>query len=153
MAASLLRKSVTGVLQVPRLATNFLFSKSLPVLAVEPARCASKKAGGTVRNKKGRTKKKYRGLKAQDGSFVHSHDVLATQYGLRFYPGENVLLDPDCTLRAAYDGIVVISTETLNPYPDSPLYAPTQNGLVLQKKFIHVIPTPLHGKFRLLSET
>ncbi|XP_055894285.1 39S ribosomal protein L27, mitochondrial-like [Biomphalaria glabrata] len=115
-------------------------------------RYASKKASATPRNRIGRTKRKHRGIKAHDGTFVHKGDILATQFGLRFYPGENVVMDDKWTLKAAFDGIVVISTETLNPYPDSPLYLPVQKGAVLQKKFFHIIPTPLHGKFKLVSE-
>ncbi|GFN94219.1 50S ribosomal protein l27-like [Plakobranchus ocellatus] len=126
---------------------------SLPAFSAVPARAASKKSGGAPKNKIGRTKPKFRGLKAFDGSFVHKGDVLATQYDLKYYPGENVSIDNFNTLRAAYDGIVVYSTEVLDPYPDSPLFEHVQNGSVLQRRFLNVIPTPLHGKFRLVSET
>ncbi|CAL1526818.1 unnamed protein product [Lymnaea stagnalis] len=127
--------------------------RALPYLDSQPSRLASKKAGGTVRNKIGRTIRKHRGIKAHDGTFVHQDQVLATQYGIRFYPGENVWMEGNWTLKAAYDGIVVISTESLNPYPDSPLYLPVQKGAIIQKKFFNIIPTPLHGKFKLISET
>ena len=126
---------------------------SVPVLSTTPARAASKKSGGAVKNKIGRTKPKYRGLKAADGAFVHKGDILATQFDLKYYPGENVSIDLKNTLTAAYDGVVVYSTEILNPYPDSPLYEHVQNGSVLQRRFLNVIPTPLHGKFKLMSET
>ncbi|RUS79227.1 hypothetical protein EGW08_013012 [Elysia chlorotica] len=127
--------------------------QGFPVLSTVPARAASKKSGGAIRNKIGRTKPKYRGLKATDGAFVHKGDVLATQFELKYYPGENVSIDASNTLRAAYDGVVVYSTEVLNPYPDSPLYEHVQNGSFLQRRFLNIIPTPLHGKFRLVSET
>lgn len=126
---------------------------TLPVLSTILSRAASKKSGGSVKNKIGKTKPKYRGLKAADGAFVHKGDILATQFLLKYYPGENVTIDAKNTLRAAYDGVVVYSTEELNPYPDSPLYEHVQNGSVIQRRFLSVISTPLHGKFRLVSET
>ena len=152
MAASLLLKA-RALPQLSRSVQNFLQPCISPIIGQQPLRGKKKKSGGTTKNKIGDTKKKYRGMKVQDGDFVHENTILATQYGMRWYPGEHVLMDAECTLRAAYDGIVIISTESLNPYPDSPLYDPVQNGLVIQKKFFHIIPAPLHGKFRLLSET
>ncbi|XP_059179275.1 large ribosomal subunit protein bL27-like [Physella acuta] len=112
--------------KLPSAAVTLL--KALPALNNQPVRFAAKKAGGTVRNPIGRTKRKHRGIKAHDGQFVHKGSVIATQYGIRFYPGENVTMDNDWTLRAAYDGIVVHTSEVLNPYPDSPLYDPVQKG-------------------------
>lgn len=120
---------------------------------LESTRNASKKSGGASRNKRIRTRRKNRGLKQGDGSFVYEGESLATQYGLKYYPGENVLMEDNCTLTAAYDGILVLTTETLNPYPHSPLYTAVQNGAEIHKKFVNVIPTPIHGKFRLVSET
>ncbi|GFR96953.1 ribosomal protein L27 [Elysia marginata] len=124
--------------------------QGLLVLLTTPSRF---KSGGSSRNKIEKTKPKYRGLKAADGAFVHKGDILATQFVLKYYPGENVTIDTHNTLKAAYDGVVVYSTEKLNPYPDSPLYEHVQSGSVLQRRFMNVIPTPLHGKFRLVSET
>ena len=162
MAAYLLRRSLCvvsqQVSQLSRVSSqNPLLSPCHPsaaaALTLQPARSKATKKGRTTKNKIGGTKPKNRGIKAEDGTFVHQNTVLATQYGMRFYPGENVIMDYDCTLRAAYDGIVLITTESLNPYPDSPLYEPVQAGLNIQKKFFHIIPTPLHGKFRLISQT
>ena len=53
---------------------------------------------------------------------------------------------------ALCDGSVMITTETLNPYPDSPLYGPVQKGMEIKRKFFHIKPIPLHGKFRLVNE-
>ncbi|XP_041362653.1 50S ribosomal protein L27-like [Gigantopelta aegis] len=105
-----------------------------------------------VRNKRKRTKGKHRKIYEHEGTFVHAGQVLAKQLGLRFYPGENVKLGRDNTLYAITDGKVLISAESLSPYPDSPLYGPVQNGLVIKKKFIHVLCPPLLGKFRLVSQ-
>lgn len=55
-------------------------------------------------------------------------------------------------LVAMCDGVVMITTETLNPYPDSPLYGPVSQGIEIKKKFFHIRPIPLHGKFRLINE-
>lgn len=57
------------------------------------------------------------------------------------------------TLYALRDGIVVVSCEKLNPYPDSPLYERVQKGMVIYKKFWNIYPTPVHAKFKLVSET
>ena len=54
-------------------------------------------------------------------------------------------------LVAMCDGTVMITTETLNPYQDSPLYAPVSQGTEIKRKFFHVYPIPLHGKFRLVN--
>lgn len=127
-------------------------SRTLPAMDMA-VRNASKKSGGSTKNKIGRAKRKDRGIKVQDGAFVHKGDILVKQYGLKFYPGEYVYMDERWSLRAAHDGIVVLTTEQLNPYPDSPLYQHLKNGFVMNKHFFSVIPTPLHGKFRLVSET
>ncbi|XP_029639050.1 50S ribosomal protein L27 [Octopus sinensis] len=115
-------------------------------------RWASKKAGSNTRNKVGSTPGKSRGLKKKEGSFIHKGEVIFTQLGLRYYPGENVGLLRDKTLVALCDGKVMISHEYLDPFPDSPLYEPVKKGVLIRKKFFHVIPVPLHAKFRLVSQ-
>ena len=123
-----------------------------PLCSIGGVRCASKKAGSTSRNKRKRTPGKGRGWKRQDGTFVHSGEVLVRQLGLRYYPGENVRLGRDNTLYAMTDGKVVVTSEKLSPYPDSPLYEPVKAGVVIYKKFFNILSTPLHGKFRLVSQ-
>ena len=105
-----------------------------------------------TRYSRNKTRGKGRGWKRQDGNFVFANEILVKQLGMRFYPGENVGLAGDNTLYALSDGKVIVSCEKLTPYPDSPLYEPIQSGLVVYKKFFHVVATPLHGKFRLLSQ-
>lgn len=89
----------------------------------------------------------------QDGTFVYKGEVLVKQYGLTYYPGENVGIQKNNTLYALRDGIVVVSCEKLNPFPDSPLYERVKNGLEICKKFWNIYPTPVHPKFKLISES
>jgi large subunit ribosomal protein L27 len=129
------------------------FAKFLsPLWNIGAVRQASKKASATSRNKRKRTPGKNRGWKRQDGGFVHCGETLVRQLGLRFYPGENVRLGRDNTLYSMTDGKVVVTSEKLSPYPDSPLYEPVKNGVIIYKKFFNVLPTPLHGKFRLVTQ-
>lgn len=55
------------------------------------------------------------------------------------------------SLNAAVDGNVLITKETLNPYPDSPIYAGVLSGDVLERVFLHVLPQPQHKQFKLVS--
>lgn len=123
-----------------------------PLCSFQPVRGKARKAGSTTRNKRGRTAGKGRGWKRQDGSFVHSGEILVRQLGLRFYPGENVRLGADNTLYSMTDGKVVVTCEKLAPFPNSPLYEPVKTGVVIYKKFFNILATPLHGKFRLVSQ-
>jgi len=59
----------------------------------------------------------------------------------------------DLTLFALEAGEVVISTEQLSPYPQSPLYPSVQEGKVVMKKFYHVIPEEQKQTFKLVSQT
>ncbi|KAL5019202.1 hypothetical protein ScPMuIL_004924 [Solemya velum] len=139
--------SASMVLNVARFS---LKNNILPGIAC--VRFASKKAGSTTRNKRSKTNPKYRGWKRNDGCFVHNGEVLAKQLGLNWYPGENVRIGPNNTLYASCDGKVIVSCEKLSPFPESPLYTAVKNGVVIQKKFFNVLPTPLHGKFRLKKQ-
>ena len=53
-------------------------------------RNASKKSGGTARNKRKNTPGKGRGVIKQHGLWVEAGTVLVKQMGLRYYPGQNV---------------------------------------------------------------
>lgn len=55
-------------------------------------RNASKKTGGSTRNKKGHPRPKHRGWRVQDGHYVSQGTLLATQLTTRFHPGLNVSL-------------------------------------------------------------
>ncbi|XP_033738923.1 50S ribosomal protein L27-like [Pecten maximus] len=133
---------------VPNLLSSF---NGLPVVQI---RTAKKMRGGAGRSTMdtGRARRRNRGIRVQDGAFVHGGQVLVKQNGLRFYPGENVDISGNYTISAICDGKVIVSCERLNPKPDSPLFAPVQKGVVIYKKFFNVYPTPLHGKFRLVDE-
>ncbi|XP_061182596.1 large ribosomal subunit protein bL27m-like [Saccostrea echinata] len=148
MAASMVR-------QVSQEFNRSLFSSALGLPAVTSVRYRSKKKGGRSKNLGGKraTVGKSYGIKRNDGNFVHKGEILVNQCGLRFYPGENVDIDRTNRLIALTDGTVIVSCEKLNPYPNSPLYRPVQNGLEIYKKFFHVIPIPLKAKFKLVSET
>lgn len=53
-------------------------------------RNASKKAGGSSRNRMGRAKGKGRGVKKMDGEYVTQGTILVRQLGLDWLPGLNV---------------------------------------------------------------
>jgi len=42
--------------------------------------------------------------------------------------------------------------EKLSPYPDSPLYSYVAAGNVVERKFVHVIPTQRQGTYKLVDE-
>lgn len=62
----------------------------MAVGCIGSVRQASKKAGGSTRNKKGPTKGKHRGPKVFEGEDVHAGEIVFRQLGLKVYPGENV---------------------------------------------------------------
>lgn len=55
------------------------------------------------------------------------------------------------TLNAMKDGEVLLTRETLNPYPDSPIYPGVASGEVIERVFIHVLPHKQENKFKLVS--
>jgi len=119
----------------------------------QPLRWASKKASGSSRNKRKNTKSKKRGAKKLDGDYVEAGMILLRQLGLKIYPGENVGCGKDLTLFALRPGRVMITRETLAPYPNSPLYPAVKAGRIFQKYFFHVIPLEAQqiGRFKLIS--
>ncbi|XP_074647257.1 large ribosomal subunit protein bL27m-like [Tubulanus polymorphus] len=118
-------------------------------------RYASKKSGGSSRNKKHTSRGKNRGIRVKEGQLVHKGQLLVKQLGMKYWPGENVFCDPRyCGLSATVDGRVLISEETLSPFPDSPLYRPVnEQGVVIKKHFVHVLehPSTKVGRFKLVS--
>ncbi|XP_046359580.2 50S ribosomal protein L27-like [Haliotis rufescens] len=136
--------------QLLSVATRKIIGTPCVVSAVPVRRMAQRAA---ISNKPGRTVGKRLGWKRQDGAFVHAGEQLVKQKAMRFYPGENVEFKRGNSLYAMTDGNVMVTAEQLSPFPDSPMYAPVQEGAVIYKKFFHVVPTPLRGKFRLVSET
>nr|CDS25699.1 hypothetical protein HmN_000613700 [Hymenolepis microstoma] len=95
--------------------------------------------------------KTLRGFQFADGDQVYKGDILVRQLGMEFYPGENVrLIRETWDLVALRSGRFTITTETLSPYPDSPLYsAVNEEGKVLQRPFVHVIAPPTEPVFKL----
>ncbi|EUB56677.1 Mitochondrial 39S ribosomal protein L27 (L27mt) [Echinococcus granulosus] len=92
--------------------------------------------------------KTLRGFQFNDGDHVYKGDILI---GLEIYPGENVRLNRDTwDLIALRNGRFTITTETLSPYPDSPLYPVVkEEGRVLRRPFVHVIAPPTVPVFKL----
>ncbi|KAH3864404.1 uncharacterized protein LOC127866857 [Dreissena polymorpha] len=133
--------------------SKFSLERSVIPCLCQPYRGKKTKSGGSVRNQNTGTRGKDRGPKKYDGMFVYKGDVLHTQYGLTMYPGENVGILRNNSLFALTDGIVKISCEKLQPFPNSPLYQRVQNGMTIYKKFYNIYPTPLHAKFKLVSES
>lgn len=68
---------------------NYLISDSYGSWFVS-VRNASKKAGGSSKNKKHRPRGKARGAKRVDGDWVTQGSILVRQLGLDFLPGLNV---------------------------------------------------------------
>ncbi|KAH9280558.1 hypothetical protein ECG_07081 [Echinococcus granulosus] len=95
--------------------------------------------------------KTLRGFQFNDGDHVYKGDILVRQIGLEIYPGENVRLNRDTwDLIALRNGRFTITTETLSPYPDSPLYPVVkEEGRVLRRPFVHVIAPPTVPVFKL----
>ena len=120
--------------------------------------------------------KTLRGFQFNDGDHVYKGDILVRQViflrlllryrlslclvkcinmfcqmGLEFYPGENVQLNRDTwDLVALRSGRFTITTETLSPYPDSPLYAVVnEKDRVLRRPFVHVVAPTITPVFKL----
>ncbi|XP_023173435.1 39S ribosomal protein L27, mitochondrial [Drosophila hydei] len=118
-------------------------------------RNASKKTGGSTRNKKGHPRPKHRGWRVQDGHYVSHGTILATQLTTRFHPGLNVGLGRNGTLFAIEHGKVVVTCEPIDPNWDHTWiqrnYAGRQDQTIY-KKFFNVIPEKQHQRFRLVDE-
>ncbi|VDO03147.1 unnamed protein product [Rodentolepis nana] len=95
--------------------------------------------------------KTLRGFQFADGDQVYKGDILVRQLGMEFYPGENVRLNRDTwDLVALRSGRFTITTETLSPYPDSPLHSlVNEEGRVIQRPFVHVIAHQTEPVFKL----
>ncbi|CAL1615189.1 unnamed protein product [Knipowitschia caucasica] len=141
--ASLMLKSRTGLLLPSQ------------CLLLDSVRSASKKAGGSSKNLGGKSPGRRYGFKKQDGDFVHSGNILATQRNLRYHPGAHVGLGTNNTLFALEDGLVRFTKEVYVPPPYSPeardVLPRLPRGSVLYKTFINVMPVKQEGKFRLLE--
>ncbi|CAF0983312.1 unnamed protein product [Adineta ricciae] len=81
---------------------------------------------------------KHRNIKVQDGQWVEKDTVLTLQNNLVLYPGENTSIAHDYTIRANVPGFVVLTTESVKPYPHSPLYRYVNSGNDVKRNFIHI---------------
>ncbi|KAF4516382.1 hypothetical protein B566_EDAN008505 [Ephemera danica] len=84
------------------------------ILPTVTCRYASKKTGGSTRNKKGSCRPKHRGLKVNEGIWVSAGSILVLQRHLRFHPGLNVGFGKNGTLFALENGHVMISCEKVD---------------------------------------
>lgn len=136
---------------VQSITRSFLSSPPTNLLCV---RYASKKSGGSTRNKPIRIRPKHRGLRVQDGTFVQAGTILATQLNLRFHPGLHVGLGRNGTLFAMEAGKVMITCEKINPNWSHTWvtrhYAGRENDTIYKKHF-NVIPQPQHDRFKLIN--
>ncbi|KAK8722215.1 hypothetical protein OTU49_012329 [Cherax quadricarinatus] len=122
------------------------------------ARNASKKSGGSSRNKPGRPRGKRRGIKKRDGLYVTQGTILVRQLGLDFYPGLNVGIGRDKTLFAREHGRVVMTTEKVNPnwdhrfiklfYVDHEMH----EDVPVYKTYFHILTDPQNMTFKLVDQ-
>ncbi|XP_037776277.1 50S ribosomal protein L27-like [Penaeus monodon] len=121
-------------------------------------RHASKKAGGSTKNPKGRPKGKHRGIKKVDGHWVSSGTIIVRQLGLDYHPGLNVGIGRDRTLFAKEHGRVLMTTEKVNPDWNNKFvkrfYAELkdQPKIPIFKTYFHVIPEEQHRNFKLVDQ-
>ncbi|KAI0989039.1 hypothetical protein GJ496_009094 [Pomphorhynchus laevis] len=82
--------------------------------------CRGKKSvgGGTTRNRISQRIDKQRNLFVKDGDIVLADQILAKQRNLVFYPGQNVMLTDNYSLKSILSGQVYVTYEKLSPHPD-----------------------------------
>lgn len=114
---------------------------------------------------------KHRDIKVKDGQWVEKGAILTLQNNLVLYPGENVnksnnishsipsiffslqtTIAYDYTIRSKVPGFLVITTESVKPYPHSPLYRYVNSGNDVKRNFLHVIPPRRQAAFRLVDQ-
>ncbi|XP_026557720.1 39S ribosomal protein L27, mitochondrial [Pseudonaja textilis] len=127
----------------------------VPTFSAAVVRFASKKSGGSTRNRGGnRTGKRY-GFKKFDGQFVHAGNILATQRVIRWHPGAHVGMGCNKWLYALEDGVVRYTKEVYIPpargKESREVICQLPKGAVLYKTFINVVPTEAVGSFKLIT--
>ncbi|XP_078510590.1 large ribosomal subunit protein bL27m [Lissotriton helveticus] len=119
------------------------------------SRWASKKSGGSSKNRGGKSPGKRYGTKTLDGKFVHAGNILATQRVIRWHPGAHVGMGRNKTIFALEEGIVRFTKEVFVPPPESPdsteVICRLPKGAIIYKTFINVVPTPQVARFRLVD--
>ena len=66
---------------------------------------ATKKAGGSSKNGRD-SNPKYRKVCKYGGQFVIPGNIIVTQKGTKFHPGQNVFMGRDFTIHAGIEGVV-----------------------------------------------
>ncbi|CAF3741392.1 unnamed protein product [Rotaria sordida] len=95
---------------------------------------------------------KHRNIKVKDGQWVEKDTVLTLQNNLVSYSGENTSVAYDYTIRSTVPGFVVITTESVKPYPHSPLFRYVNSGNDVKRNFIHILPPRRQASFRLIDQ-
>ncbi|KAL1117832.1 hypothetical protein AAG570_004147, partial [Ranatra chinensis] len=116
---------------------------------------ASKKAGGSTKNQKGRARPKHRGIRCQDGTYVQKGTLLVVQNKLRCHPGLNVGFGRNGTLFALEAGRVMVTCEKIDPNWDHTWIIRSYEGRnheTIYKKHFNVLPDPQHCRFKLVEE-
>ncbi|XP_039255667.2 large ribosomal subunit protein bL27m-like [Styela clava] len=130
------------------------FSAS-PTLKI-PSCCASTGGKSNTRNKKQINRKRYRGIKVDDGDYVHSGYILAAQiHRFKFYPGSNVMVGKNMTLTSLVSGTVRITREIFVPNPQSELAQVAKDlpiGAMLYKLTVNVLQDKEVGVFKLKEQ-
>ncbi|XP_018090792.1 39S ribosomal protein L27, mitochondrial [Xenopus laevis] len=126
-----------------------------PPVSLLVAREASKKAGGSSKNKGGKSPGRRYGYKKLDGDFVHAGNILATQRIMRWHPGSQVGIGRNKTLFALEDGIVRYTKEVYVPPPRSEesrnVICQLPAGAIIYKTFVNVIAVPRENHFKLVE--
>eukprot|EP00877_Chromochloris_zofingiensis_P008435 jgi/Chrzof1/3845/Cz13g10260.t1 len=91
-------------------------------------RWATKKQGGSTRNKKD-SNPKYLGCKMQDNELIFPGQIVVRQRGTKFHPGENVGMGRDFTIYSKTVGWIKYRTERKGKYPGASI-----------RKFIDIRP-------------
>jgi len=138
---------------------KFLSASTLSQISI---RDASKKAGGSTRNRCRNTHGKRRGIKVYDGQRVPAGTVLVSQYRLQMMPGWNACLGAGLSnIVSTCNGRVIITTERVIPKKEEfdkllPLRNADMPDHLLQEKIfrahVHVIPDEQHQYFKLVEQ-
>eukprot|EP00088_Acartia_fossae_P030743 TRINITY_DN3172_c0_g1_i2.p1 TRINITY_DN3172_c0_g1~~TRINITY_DN3172_c0_g1_i2.p1 ORF type:complete len:153 (+),score=26.49 TRINITY_DN3172_c0_g1_i2:34-492(+) len=126
-------------------------------------RDASKKAGGSTRNRCKNTPGKMRGIKVYDGQRVPEGKMLVSQYRLAVLPGWNAVTQTSETTNifARCHGRVMLTTEKVEPKNEEYLkISESKRGgmqdYMLQENIyrlhVHVIPDEPHQYFKLVEQ-
>ncbi|XP_056630581.1 50S ribosomal protein L27 [Diorhabda sublineata] len=126
-----------------------------PFILQNIIRFASKKTGGSTRNTSPKVRPKHRGVKIQDGHYVHAGNILVLQRHLRFHPGLNVGLGRNGTLFALVHGWVRVTCEKADldwSHTWVQRCHGHRKGVDFYKKYFNVLPDTQHQNFKLIDQ-